>query len=113
MLFRRGGSAGWTADGWISQMLGRFPGRRTVGVVLSDSHCVTRRSGGPLVSVQIEPSREHGEFVRADPAAVLSAVHAWLGGQPVLPANIRCVIAGRTYAVRVEAATSADAEREC
>jgi hypothetical protein len=114
VLFRRGGPTGWTADGWITQILGRFPGRRTAGVVLSDSHCVARRSGGSLVSVRIEPSYEHGRIVRADPAAVLSALHAWLGGQQaVLPADIDCVIAGHTYAVHVEAATSGEADRRC
>ncbi|WP_274567626.1 translation initiation factor 2 [Streptomyces spiramyceticus] len=104
---------GWTVSGWISATLAQCGGRRTAGVVLSEDRCVVRRGDGPLLSVHIADFRERGRVFRADPAAVLSAVHAWMGEHSgAVGAGFRCLVAGRAYTVRIATASPADAERE-
>ncbi|WP_438490379.1 translation initiation factor 2 [Streptomyces sp. S186] len=120
VLFRRARGApadapgavdGWTVDGWIAWALDRYPGRRTAAVVLSASHCVLRRRGGPLLSARIGAATEGGRVFRPDPAAVVSAVHCWLAatGAPSLPATLDCRIGDRSYPVRVAPATDDEA----
>nr|WP_202487277.1 translation initiation factor 2 [Streptomyces sp. SID8354] len=120
VLFRRARSAqtdapgaveGWTVEGWIAWALDRYPGRRTAAVLLSASHCVLRRRGGPLLSARIGTGTEAGRVFRPDPAAVVSAVHCWLAatGPPSLPATLDCLIGERSYPVRVAPATDDEA----
>ncbi|WP_235094753.1 translation initiation factor 2 [Streptomyces sp. A1-5] len=121
VLFRRAGDApaaaaravaGWTVDGWITWALDRYPGRRTAAVVLSASHCVLRRRGGPLLSARIGACTEAGRVFRPDPAAVVSAVHCWLIATrvPSLPATLDCRIGDRSYPVRLAPATDDEAD---
>ncbi|MEU0742217.1 translation initiation factor 2 [Streptomyces sp. NPDC006134] len=103
----------WTAGGWTAHTLDRYPGCRTAAAVLSPSYCLVRVRGGALLRVRISPCRDGGRIVRADPAAVLSAVHAWLGGRPVpsrMRASVTCVIGGRSFPA--ELSTAADGEAE-
>jgi len=75
-----GHSVVWTAGAWTAYALETHPGCRTAAVALSPELCVlrTRRTRAPL-AVRIAPySTADGRLVRTDPAAVLSAVHAWL-----------------------------------
>ncbi|MGV4928525.1 translation initiation factor 2 [Streptomyces sp. BHT-5-2] len=120
VLFRRargapadvpGAVESWTVDGWITWALDRYPGRRTAAVVLSASRCVLRRRGGPLLSARIGAGTEAGRVFRADPAAVVSAVHCWLSatGTPSLPATLDCRIGERSYPVRIAPATDDEA----
>jgi len=71
---------------------------------------VARTRGGTLVSVRIRHGTDDGRIVRTDPAAVLSAIHAWLAAHPGLPADITCVIADRAFPVRLSPATDREAD---
>ncbi|RBM12660.1 translation initiation factor 2 [Streptomyces sp. PT12] len=102
----------WTVEGWTARVLDDYPGCRTAAVILSPAHCVARTRSGTPVSVRIEPRTENGRVLYADPAAVLSAVHAWLPGRHGLPADLTCVIGGRGFAVSLAAATADEGTRE-
>ncbi|MEV0253984.1 translation initiation factor 2 [Streptomyces sp. NPDC050732] len=124
LLFRRAGHPNghpgrgetWTVDGWTRHALAEHGGTRTAAVALSASHCVLRRTGGALLSLRVEPHREpDGRLLRADPAAVLSGVHAWLvdhPGAPTAPVSIPCVIADRTHHATLAPATPAEGQQE-
>ncbi|MEV7192735.1 translation initiation factor 2 [Streptomyces sp. NPDC093510] len=124
LLFRRAGPAvagpargeTWTVDGWTRHVLAEYGGPRTAAVALTASYCVLRRTGGPLLSVRIEPHREpDGRVLRADPAAVLSGVHAWLTAHPDAPAHpvtIPCVVAARTHHATLTPATPEEGQQE-
>ncbi|MFE2497923.1 translation initiation factor 2 [Streptomyces scopuliridis] len=105
-----------TVAAWTAGILDSYPGCRTASGVLSPSLCVVRTRSGALLTVRISPCREAGRIVHADPAAVLSAVHAWLGahpGQPVAATavtEIVCQIGGRLFPVRLSPTTPDEAE---
>ncbi|ONK09512.1 translation initiation factor 2 [Streptomyces sp. MP131-18] len=102
----------WTVDGWTAHILDDYPGCRTAAVILSPTQCVARTRSGTPVSVHIEPRTENGRVLYADPAAVLSAVHAWLLGYDDLPAVLTCVSGGRGFAVSLAPATAGEGTRE-
>ncbi|MEU6994197.1 translation initiation factor 2 [Streptomyces sp. NPDC046465] len=106
----------WTVDGWTRHALAEHGGARTAAVVLSASYCVLRRTGGALLSVRIEPHRDaDGRVLRADPAAVLSGVHARLADgsdAPAHPVTVRCVVAGRLHRATLAPATPEEGLQE-
>ncbi|MEV6418278.1 hypothetical protein, partial [Streptomyces sp. NPDC051662] len=102
-----------TVAGWTADILDSYPGCRTASVVLSASSlCVVRTRSGALLTVRISPCRETDRIVHADPAAVLSAVHAWLAMRPgpsaadATAVAIDCRIGGRLFPVRLSPTTS-------
>ncbi|RLU80674.1 translation initiation factor 2 [Streptomyces griseocarneus] len=89
VLWRRARSASptphtstWTAAGWTARMLDEAPGCGTAAVVLSPERCLIRSRSAGLLSVRVEAHRADGRVLRTDPAAAVSAVHAWLGASP-------------------------------
>ncbi|WP_018566407.1 hypothetical protein [Streptomyces sp. PsTaAH-124] len=120
------GSA-WTADGWMRHALSAYPGCRTAAAVLAPDLFLlrtrTRASSGAAeasgaYAVQVAPLAEDGRVTRADPAAAVSAVHAWLlGGSPdpdpvslaLAPVRLSCVIGDRAFALVLRPATDAEA----
>ncbi|RKN38975.1 translation initiation factor 2 [Streptomyces hoynatensis] len=106
-------SAAWTAGGWIGEVLERYPGCGAAAVVLGEERCLIRARSGPLLSVRVGACREGGRLVRTDPAAALSGVHAWLPRCAALPAELSCLIGGRSFPVRVRLATAAEAAAVC
>ncbi|MFE0101524.1 translation initiation factor 2 [Streptomyces sp. NPDC059009] len=121
LIYRRAASRpargeSWTVGAWTTQVLAAYPGPRTAAVVLDGSRCVLRETGGALLTLTVEPDRsDEGRVRRADPAAVLSAAHAWLReleeGEDVhlLPIALTCALGGRTYAARLAVATEDEA----
>ncbi|MEV6400509.1 translation initiation factor 2 [Streptomyces sp. NPDC051907] len=115
VLWRRASAASptshgstWTAAGWTARILDEAPGCRTAAAVLTPTRCLVRhRAAGPL-SVRIEPHRVTGRVLRPDPAAVVSAVHAWLGSTARWAAPVSLVCDTGPLAVRVHL-TQADA----
>ncbi|MFD7286510.1 hypothetical protein, partial [Streptomyces sp. NPDC059863] len=106
-----------TVAGWTAEILDSYPGCRTASAVLSAfSLCVLRTRSGALLTVRISPCREADRIVYADPAAVLSAVHAWLAVHPGPPAadaaavEIGCRIGERLFPVRFSPTTPDEAE---
>ncbi|GAA1976131.1 translation initiation factor 2 [Kitasatospora viridis] len=108
-------SSSWTAAGWTGRMLAEHPACVTAAVVLDAGRCLLRhRSTGPW-SVRIAPCRADGRVLRADPAAVLSAVHAWLATAPAAPpreAELRCQAGPFTVRVELARPTPAELEQE-
>jgi hypothetical protein len=102
----------WTAAEWTGRILKDYPGCGTAAAIVSATLCIVRTRSGAALSVRIEPDRNGGQAVYADPAAVLSAVHAWLVPEPALPAVLTCLIGNHSYSVHVCAATAQDAARE-
>ncbi|KAF5990809.1 translation initiation factor 2 [Streptomyces sp. WAC00263] len=103
----------WTAGGWTARVLDDYPGCRTAAAVVSPSLCLVRRRTGALLTVRVAACRDGDRIVHADPAAVLSAVHAWLAAQSrpaVLPAYVTCVIGGQSFQAEVSPASAAEAE---
>jgi hypothetical protein len=81
--------------------------------VLSPSLCLLRSRAGALLAVRVSACRDDGRVVRADPAALLSAVHAWLGSRTVpgpLPVTLTAVVGGRPFRVELTTATTAEAD---
>ncbi|MGA4838746.1 translation initiation factor 2 [Streptomyces sp. G45] len=119
LLYRRPVSAAphqagvsWTADGWARQVLSAYPGCRSAAAILPSGRCVLRTRGHEQpYAVEVEPRREGGRIVRADPAAAASAVHAWLltrGAPPASPTRLTCLIGERAFDVLLRAATPAE-----
>ncbi|MFK0295518.1 translation initiation factor 2 [Streptomyces sp. NPDC090442] len=109
------GDTAWTAGGWTTHALARYPGRRTAAVLLAADRCVLRRPGGAPLSVRIAAREAAGRVHRPDPAAVVSAVHAWLarsGTEAAWPVTLICRIGGRSYRVRLAPATEDEAALE-
>ncbi|MEU3408338.1 translation initiation factor 2 [Streptomyces sp. NPDC006670] len=82
----------WTAGGWTDHVLAEVPGCRTAVAVLTRRRCLLRHRTAGLISLRVEPHQEAGRVSYADPAAVASAVHAWLSRnatQP-FPVSLRC-----------------------
>ncbi|MGH4030278.1 translation initiation factor 2 [Actinomycetota bacterium Odt1-20B] len=118
LIYRRAASRpargeSWTVDAWTTRVLAAYPGPRTAAVVLDGSRCVLRETGGALLTLTVEPDRSvEGRVRRADPAAVLSAAHAWLrelsDGEDaplLLPITLTCTLGGRTYAAHLAVAS--------
>ncbi|WP_228717910.1 translation initiation factor 2 [Kitasatospora acidiphila] len=97
-------NSAWTAAGWTAHVLAELPGRRTAAAILGADRCLIRHHRAGLVAVRIEPNRADGRVRRADPTAVVSAVHAWLNANSAwtAPTSLDCRV-GR-LAVRVELA---------
>ncbi|MGC9541004.1 translation initiation factor 2 [Streptomyces sp. UG1] len=101
-----------TADAWSDRTLTAHPGgRRTAAVIVSTTHCLLRTRGGPLLSARISPCPEQNDLVYADPAAVLSAVHAALitTEADAPPTTLTCTLGDRSFAVRLAPATQDEA----
>ncbi|MEB8335928.1 translation initiation factor 2 [Streptomyces endophyticus] len=86
LLYRRslvgpadGAGLSRTFDGWARQTLSDYPGCRTAAAVLPTGRCLLRVRGHerPYV-LEAGPATENGRVARADPAATVSAAHAWL-----------------------------------
>ncbi|MFD4628468.1 translation initiation factor 2 [Streptomyces sp. NPDC058284] len=127
LLFRRSGPSPeraargetWTVDGWTRHVLAEHAGPRTAAVALSASYCLVRRTGGVLLSVRVEPHlAADGRVLRADPAAVLSGVHAWLveeGRDVPVPAQgvtVFCAVADRVHRATLTPATPDEGRQE-
>ncbi len=116
LLYRRPLAAGpgpletaWTAGGWSAHALDRYPGCRVAAALLSSGTSVLRvRGNDRLLAVRVEPSIEGGRTVRADPAAALSAVHAWVAKREEPPPAFLCLLGHRGFRVVVSPATAAE-----
>ncbi|MGW1076531.1 translation initiation factor 2 [Streptomyces sp. NPDC002537] len=107
-------TSAWTAGGWTARMLDEAPGCRTAAAILTPERCVIRHhSAGPL-SVRIEPCKTAGRVLRPDPAAVVSAVHAWLGATArwTPPVSLVCDVGPLTVRVDLAPADEADLGHE-
>ncbi|MET8544215.1 translation initiation factor 2 [Kitasatospora sp. NPDC004799] len=121
LLYHRAGApaaAGWhhecrTAADWTAEAFEEYPDCRTAAVVLSPTTALLRRDGGAPVTVRVDPDRSGGRVRRTDPAAALSAVHAWLAAHPdalgTLPTTLTARIGGAAHRVRLAPATGAEA----
>ncbi|MGW0683795.1 translation initiation factor 2 [Streptomyces sp. NPDC002754] len=111
---------GRTFDGWAQQALSEWPGCRTAATILPTRGCLLRVRGHarPYV-LEAEPfvHDEDGLVARVDPAAAVSAAHAWLTrttttATPATATTLTCVIGERAFPVRLRPATSAEAQQE-
>jgi hypothetical protein len=109
LLYRRadrpdtapGGTIMRTADAWTDRTLAAHPGgRRTAAVIISATHCLLRTRTSPLLSARIEPCSTPDGLLYADPAPVLSAVHAALltTGNTPAPTTLTCTIGNHAVA---------------
>ncbi|MEU1282627.1 translation initiation factor 2 [Kitasatospora sp. NPDC005856] len=122
LLYHRAGTpaeTGWhhecrTAADWTAEAFEEYPNCRTAAVVLSPTTALLRRDGGAPVAVHVAPDRSGGRVRRTDPAAALSAVHAWLGAHPdapgTLPATLTARFGSTTHRIRLAVPTEAEAE---
>nr|WP_308288209.1 hypothetical protein [Streptomyces corallincola] len=79
--------------------------------MLTPARVLVRHRAHGVLSVRVEPVRTGSRVLRADPAAVVSAVHAWLGaatGPPPTPASLVCEVGPLAVRVRMMAATEDD-----
>ncbi|MFD8935072.1 translation initiation factor 2 [Streptomyces sp. NPDC059578] len=107
-------TSAWTAAGWTDRVLADHPGCRTAAVVLSPGRCLLRHRTAGTFGVRVEPHRTAGRVLRADPAAVLSAVHAWLATAPPWtgPVTLHCTIGPLTVRAELTAADESDLGHE-
>ncbi|MGX1671082.1 translation initiation factor 2 [Streptomyces sp. NPDC055400] len=102
----------WTADAWARHALSAYPGCRSAAAILPSGVCLFRfRGHARAYAVQVEPRNEGGRVVRADPATLASAVHAWLLAgrtQPAVPTRLTCWIGERTFGLLLRPATSGE-----
>ncbi|MGW6454959.1 translation initiation factor 2 [Streptomyces sp. NPDC055078] len=121
VLWRRAGdttprphSTTWTAGGWTAHTLAQAPACRAAVAVLTPRRCLLRhRTAGPL-SLRLEPHRDAGRVSYADPAAVASAVHAWLGSDAARtpPVSLLCDTGPISVRVRLAPADADDLDYE-
>ncbi|WP_419999629.1 translation initiation factor 2 [Streptomyces boninensis] len=102
----------WQTGAWCAHALDAHPGCRTAAVVLDRARVVLCHGGGPPLEIRIEPEAAPATAPVhwPDPAAALSAVHAWLmagGAARPLPATLRAELGGVTVRVRIAAAGAA------
>ncbi|WP_306318995.1 MULTISPECIES: translation initiation factor 2 [unclassified Streptomyces] len=111
----------WTFDGWARDTLSAYPGCRTVAAVLPSpsGRCLLRVRGHdrPYVLEAGPVVREDGRVARVDPAAAVSAAHAWLTKTetktPTAPEpRLTCVIGARAFPLHVRHATDNEAQQE-
>jgi hypothetical protein len=107
-------SAAWTAGGWTEHVLTEMPACRTAVAVLTPRRCLLRHRTAGLLSIRLEPYRETGRVSYADPAAVASAVHAWLGTPATerLPVTLQCDTGPITVRAHLAAADANDLDYE-
>ncbi|ARF56689.1 translation initiation factor 2 [Streptomyces gilvosporeus] len=103
----------WSAGGWTRHALAEYPGCRAAAAVRRDGPCLLDVRGHPQpYTVQVEPRSEGGRLARIDPAAALSAVHAWLithRTQPAAPVSLTCHTGERAVRVLLRPATADEA----
>ncbi|MEU6662531.1 translation initiation factor 2 [Streptomyces sp. NPDC046821] len=105
----------WTAGGWTAQVLAQAPLCRTAVAVLTPRRCLVRHRTAGLFSVRVEPHHEDGQMSYADPAAVASAVHAWLSAGPAsvaVPASLVCDTGTLTVRVHLALPEADDVDYE-
>lgn len=91
-------------------MLDEAPGRRTVAAILTPERCLVRHRSGAVLSVRVEPCTLDGRVLRVDPAAAVSAVHAWLGSTAEWPGPTTLTCEFGPLTVRVELTEADDAD---
>ncbi|MBC9719406.1 translation initiation factor 2 [Streptomyces sp. TRM66268-LWL] len=100
----------WLADGWARHILAEYPGCRAAAALLAPSQCLLRvRSHAQPYSVGTEPVTEDGRILRIDPAAAVSAAHAWLLSQrttPTEPVRLDCRIGAQGFPITLAPATT-------
>ncbi|MCY0946703.1 translation initiation factor 2 [Streptomyces antarcticus] len=103
-------TSAWTAAGWTSRALDDAPGCRTAAAILTPERCLIRHRSAGLLSVRIEPCRASGRVLRCDPAAVVSAVHSWLGANErwTPPVSLVCDTGPFSVRIRLGPADEAD-----
>ncbi|MGW2182206.1 translation initiation factor 2 [Streptomyces sp. NPDC001732] len=120
LLYRRPGppssapqDMAWSAAGWARHALAEYPGCRSAAAVVSPDLCVLAVRGDERVhAVHVEPRSTDGRIIRIDPAAAVSAVHAWRSarpGVPLGPATLACVVGGHAHRVLLAPATDEEA----
>ncbi|MFK4614852.1 hypothetical protein ABH930_005558, partial [Kitasatospora sp. GAS204A] len=104
----------WTAAGWTARTLAELPGCRTAAAILTPERCLVRHRSAGLLSVHIGVRNADGRVLRVDPAAALSAVHAWLADAtgPTAQATLTCTVGPITVEVRVTQPDEADLDYE-
>ncbi|GGZ13083.1 hypothetical protein GCM10010387_01320 [Streptomyces inusitatus] len=104
----------WTAGGWTAHALAESPACRTAVAVLTPRRCLLRHRAAGLFSLRLEPHRDAGRVSYADPAAVASAVHAWLGtgASHAPPVSLLCDTGAITVRVHLETAVADDLDYE-
>ncbi|MFJ7083921.1 translation initiation factor 2 [Streptomyces griseus] len=101
--------AAWTAGSWSAHALDLYPGCQAAAAVLPSGTSVLRvRGDDQLLAVRAEPRIEGGRVVRADPAAALSAVHAWVVKREEPPPAFHCALGDRDFRVVISPATAAE-----
>ncbi|WP_425825490.1 translation initiation factor 2 [Streptomyces fractus] len=119
-LPRSPGTAGlnWTFDGWARQVLSDSPGCRTAATVLATGRCLLHVRGHDRSYVlETGPVAENGRLARVDPAAAVSAAHAWLTrtgptATSDTEVSLTCVVGERAFPVRLRPATDGEAQQE-
>ena len=118
VLYRRAGPAtpgpyreAWTIAAWTANTLAEYTGCGTAAAVLPEGACVLRHRGDDrLWALHVEPCRQGGKVVHTDPAAVLSAVHAYFATHKTLArTTLTCRIGDHAFPVRISLASPADA----
>ncbi|MFF3782095.1 translation initiation factor 2 [Streptomyces sp. NPDC001933] len=107
------GEVEWTAAGWARHALSEYSGCRSAAAIMTTGPCVLKvRGDDGTYAVHVESRYEDGRIVRVDPAAALSAVHAWLSAHRGVPdgqSGLNCVIGDRTFHVLLRPATDEEA----
>ncbi|WP_406386875.1 translation initiation factor 2 [Streptomyces sp. NBC_01618] len=107
--------AAWTAAGWTRHALSAYPGCRSAVAIPASGLCVLRVRGDERAyAVCVEPRSEDGRIVSTDPAAAVSAVHAWLSAHRGMPRDLvrpTCYIGDRAFRVLLRPATDDEAEQ--
>ncbi|WP_229377301.1 translation initiation factor 2 [Streptomyces sp. VRA16 Mangrove soil] len=106
----------WTFEGWADHVLTEYPACRTTAALLPAGRCLVRVRGHDRSYVaRVGPSRAGGRVARVDPAAAVSALHAWLGatgGRPPADARLTCVTGERSHPVSLRVATAEEVREE-
>ncbi|MGK5638700.1 translation initiation factor 2 [Streptomyces sp. URMC 126] len=107
-------TSAWTAGGWTARMLDDAPYCGTAAAVLTPERCLLRHRSAGTFRLRVEPHRSGGRIVRADPAAVVTAVHSWLATrpEPAPPVTLVCDVGPFSVRAVLEPADDADLDHE-
>jgi hypothetical protein len=102
-------ASAWRADAWTAHVLDAYPAARVAAALLDAGRGLVRLRDGSLHTLRLAPHTHNGRLEYADPAAAVSALHAWHTLHGALPAGrLDCLLGEHAFRLILEQPTAHD-----